>query len=145
MIDRLKKAISKKLAESFPDFTIYRANPNQNIQEPCFIIECVNLDNKDLFFVEYEKEITEINYLFSVTLLLPRDTKLLNEVASRVLLCLKWIYLENGKPILTLNRQAHPIDDSSYSFTFNIQREVICHDKPSVMEEMIEKIGTKNE
>ncbi len=146
MIDRLKKAISRKLKEAFPDFTVYRANPAQNIQEPCFIIECVNVDNKDLMYIEFEKEIVEVNYLFSITLLLPRNNKLLQEVVSRVLLCLKWLYLENGKPVLTLNRQAHPIDDSSYSFTFNIQREIIQQgEEPPLMEEVNENVGLKNE
>ena len=145
MIDRLKKAISRRLKETFPDFTVYRANPAQNIKEPCFIIECINTDNRDLMFIEFEKEIVEVNYLFSITLLLPRNTKLLNEVVSRVLLCLKWLYLENGKPVLTLNRQAHPIDDSSYNFTFNIQREAFLTGvEPILMNDMDETIGLNN-
>lgn len=146
MIDRLKKAISKKLKQAFPDFTVYRSNPAQNIQEPCFIIECVNVANSDLFYVEYQKEVTEVDYMFSVTLLLPRNNQLLNEVISRVLFCLKWLYLEDGKPVLTLNRQAHPIDDSSVSITFNIQREVVqAGKKPPLMKEMIENIGLNDE
>lgn len=145
MIKSLKTAIAKALKENFPDFTVYVANPAQNIKEPCFIIDVRNLSSRDLAYVPGTvREIAEVYLNFTVTVLIPRHYELLNEVLSRVLLCLKWLTLENGDLVLTMDRESNPIDDSSGVVTFRVYREVhVMGSRPPVMEELEENIGIK--
>lgn len=145
MVKTLKNAIAKKLKETFPEFTVYVANPAQNIKEPCFIIEVRNQEARDLTYVPGNvRQISEMYFSFTVTILIPRNNELLNDVMTRVLLCLKWLTLEDGRLVLTLNRESNPIDDSSGIVTFNIYREAhVMGDEPPVMKELQENIGLK--
>lgn len=49
MINKIIVGISKKLYETFgSEYTIYTENVEQNLQEPCFLIELVNSSRKKL-------------------------------------------------------------------------------------------------
>ena len=147
MIESLKNAISMRLKKYFPGFTNYTANPVQNIKEPCFIIEVRDFSVRDLAYVPQNvREIEEVTLKFTINILLPRNNKLLNDVMTRALLCLKWLTLEDDRLVLTLNRSANRIDDSSGVITFDVVREVhIMDGELPIMKELEEYIGLKNE
>lgn len=141
MTNEIIEAISKKLWTLYPDWHCYARDTEQNIELPCFIIKLVESSQQERLGNR-----VRLKELYSVNLICPDDIYLLRSALEITALCLRFIDLEDGKPVFAENRNAQVIDDSTAVITFSISRTIwFKPDEDPKQERLIHNIGVKDE
>lgn len=110
------QAIADTLYGLYPDYEIYTQDTVQDLKEPCFII-------KRLQGIQRERlgDQVTLDEVYSVSFLFSQNISKLREITANVELNLRFLTPDEGRMLMTTNRQSVIVDDSSSVITFDVR------------------------
>lgn len=141
MTNEIIEAISKLLGELFPEWHCYAQDTVQNIECPCFIIKLVDGSQRELL-----GDRVRLKETYSINLICPDDIFRLRDVVEWAALNLRFIQMDDGKPLFAEGRNHQILDDETAVITFSISRTALLHQNDDPKQERLDySIGVKNE
>lgn len=121
------EALSAYLGEIAPFAHVYTFNPDQNMIIPCFIIEPVEQQTKDLLS-RLDRYGMIQTYTFSIAFI-SEDPWDFRTVPERVSALLRFIKLGDGY-LEPRNREIHWIDETTATITFDVDIQTVVVEEP---------------
>ena len=138
MINEIIEAIATQLGGIFkpPEYHYYIEDTDQNLIEPCFIIKRESGTQRERL-----GDRVLVDELYSVSFLCSENVTKLREVTEFVELNLRFIELQDEKPIMTHNRNSVLVGDDASVVTFEITRSVWFEYIDPIQEKLIHTLG----
>lgn len=140
MINSIIRSISISLNAEFGDrYTNYTETVEQDLNEPCFLISCINPVSRIFLGTRYVRE-----NLFCIQYF-PADRNRVkeecNEIAERLFSCLEYIVLD-GNPVRGTGMRCETVDDV-LNFFVNYNLFVYKVTEPDAMAAMSQEVTAK--
>lgn len=134
MINKVLTGISKALSKEFgSDYEIYDDEIVQELQEPCFYIQCINPVSKPLLGSRYKKELK-----FAIQYFPKKGKREIYTVIERLENCLEYIF--DGEDLLRGTQMSSEIVDKVLNYFVNYNFFV---NKKDIPEEFMEEIQSE--
>ena len=141
MTNEIIEAISTLLGNLFPEWHCYAQDTVQNIECPCFIIKMIDGSQRELL-----GDRVRLKEIYSINLICPGDIFQLREVVELAALNLRFIPMNDGKPLFAEGREHQILDDETAVITFSVSRTALLNtDKDPKQERLIHLLGVKHE
>lgn len=140
MVNDVIKGIALKLNELYPDYEIDIEDVEQDLNEPCFLIESIEIGHKPYIMNRYKQSVP-----MQVVFFPKQDLDMvekMNEVGETLLLGLRMITLPDGNGVWCRNLKAQRVDDVMH-ITFDVDVFIRIHVQKDEMEDMEVDVRTE--